>query len=90
MEGGERLNRSAAMAMVVGEEGDKEREIIQLHRLCSRSQTICVCKEQKRNKKQGKKRRNVRKEDETSITEKEAGNPSKRKGDREERKGEDK
>ena len=37
------------------EKRDKEREIIQLHRLCSRSQTICVCKEQKRNKKQGEK-----------------------------------
>ena len=44
------------------EERDKEKEIIQLHRLCSRSQTICVCKEQKRKKKQGKKRRNVGKE----------------------------
>ena len=46
------------------EEREKERKIIQLHRLCSRSrsQTICVCKEQKRNKKQGKKRRNVGKE----------------------------
>ena len=28
------------------EERDKEREIIQLHRLYSRSQTICVCKEE--------------------------------------------
>ena len=37
-----------------------------------------------------KKRRNVRKEDEMSITEKETGNPSKRKRDRQERKGEDK
>ena len=34
---------------------DKEREIIQLHRLCSRSQMICVCKEQKRKKKRGEK-----------------------------------
>ena len=36
---------------------DKEREIIQLHRLCSRSQTICVCKEEgtKKKKKTGKK-----------------------------------
>ena len=35
------------------EERDKEKEIIQLHRLCSRSQTIYVCEEQKRKKKQG-------------------------------------
>ena len=44
---------------------EKEREIIQLHRLCSRSQTICVCKEQKRRKKKEtrkKKRRKMRKE----------------------------
>ena len=44
------------------EEREKEREIIQLHRLCSRSQTIYVCKEQKGKKKQGKKRRKERKE----------------------------
>ena len=43
------------------EEREKEREIIQLHRLCSRSQTICVCKEQKKRNEE-KKRRNVRKE----------------------------
>ena len=65
-------------------EKEKEREIIQLHRLCSRSQTIYVCKEQKGKKKQGKKRRNVRKEGLMSITEKETGDPNKRKRDREE------
>ena len=73
------------------EERDKEKEIIQLHRLCSRSQTICVCKEQKRRKKRGEKEKK-RKEggkDEMSITEKETGNPSKGKRDREGRKGED-
>ena len=46
------------MAIVVErEERDKEREIIQLHRLCSRSQTICVCKEEgtKKKKETGKK-----------------------------------
>ena len=69
---------------------DKEREIIQLHRLCSRSQTICVCKEQKRKKKQGEKEKKCKegRKDEMSITEKKTGNPSKRKRDREERKGE--
>ena len=43
--------------VVEREEREKEikKEMIQLHRLCSRSrsQTICVCKEQKRKKKQG-------------------------------------
>ena len=40
------------MAIVVErEERDKEREIIQLHRLCSRSQTICVRKEEGTKKK---------------------------------------
>ena len=38
------------------EEREKEREIIQLHRLCSRSQTIRVCKEQKRRKKREKEK----------------------------------
>ena len=71
-------------------EKEKEREIIQLHRLCSRSQTICVYKEQKRKKKQGEKEKKCKegRKDEMSITEKETGNPSKRKRDREERKGE--
>ena len=67
---------------------DKEREIIQLHRLCSRSQTICVCKEQKRKKKQGEKEKKCTegRKDGMSITEKETGNPNKMKRDREERK----
>ena len=34
---------------------EKEREIIQLHRLYSRSQTICVCKEEGAKKETGKK-----------------------------------
>ena len=42
------------------EEREKEREIIQLHRLCSRSQTICVCKEQKRRNKRGEKEKNCK------------------------------
>ena len=61
MEGGERFNRGVAMAVVVErEEREKEREIIQLHRLCSRSQTIYVGKEQKRKKKQGDGRLSTR------------------------------
>ena len=50
------MNRGVEVAMVE-EDGRKrrEREIIQLHRLCSRSQTIRVCKEQKRKKKRGEK-----------------------------------
>ena len=81
------------MAIVVErEERDKEREIIQLHRLCSRSQTICVCKEQKRKRETKEKEKKCKegRKDEMSITEKETGNPSKRKWDGEERKGEDK
>ena len=39
--GDEKLNRAVAMAMVIErEEREKEREINQLHRLYSRSQTI--------------------------------------------------
>ena len=66
--------------------------MIQLHRLCSRSQTICVCKEQKRKKKQGEKEKKCKegRKDEMSITEKETGNPSRTKRDRDEKKGEDK
>ena len=38
----------------------EEREIIQLRRICSRSQMICICKEQKRRKKQGEKEKNCK------------------------------
>ena len=42
------------------EERDKEKEIIQLHRLCSRSQMICVCKEQKRKRGREEKEKNCK------------------------------
>ena len=62
--GGGRLKVEQGRRVVVEGEGreerDKEKEIIQLHSLCSRSQTICVCKEQKRRKKQGEKEKNCK------------------------------
>ena len=61
--GGERLNRAVVVAMMEEDDSEREREereIIQLHRLCSRSQTICVCKEQKRRNKRGEKEKNCK------------------------------
>ena len=73
---------------------DKERETIQIHRICSRSQTICVCKEEgtKKKKETGKKEKKS-KEGRTRRDEHNGEgnrNPSKREGNRGVRKGKDK